>query len=217
MSPHLAIRLDYATTISRAPDVANRVAQVLARPAMALLARVSVREKDRWSKHAPATAETIEQYLTTEANDAVSLDNGRAGELTASAEIESGPNLNVKSPPAVRYNAYIVLPYDPAKLEEVLTAAFDLAIAMNATAGFVALETTYGLAHRVAVGQSIPKARVGYRRNASPNVASVTSRASSSIRTWPASSGERSWQRELVTSSTSPSCAARVRFIASPT
>jgi hypothetical protein len=161
MSSHLAIRLDHGTTISREPDVARRVAQILTRPALAVLARVSARERDRWSKHAPATAETIEQYLTNEANDSVALDNGRDGELTASAEIESGPHLNVKAPPAVRFIAYLVLPYEAARLEEVLTAAFDLATTMRATAGFVAVEPTYGLAHRVAIGQSIPKDRVG--------------------------------------------------------
>ena len=32
---------------------------------------------------------------------------------------------------------------------------------MRATAGFVAVEPTYGLAHRIAIGQSIPKDRVG--------------------------------------------------------
>ncbi len=161
MSPHLAIRLDHGTTISREPDVARLVAQILTRLALAVLARVSAREKDRWSKHAPATAETIEHYLTNEANDSVALDNGRAGELTASAEIESGPHLNVKAPPAVRFIAYLALPYDAAKLEEVLTAVFDLATAIRATAGFVAVEATYGLAHRTAIGQSIPKDRVG--------------------------------------------------------
>lgn len=161
MSSHLAIRLDHGTTISREPDVAHRVAQILTRPALAVLARVSAREKDRWSKHAPATAETIEQYLTNETNDSIALDNGRAGELTASAEIESGPHLNVKAAPAVRFIAHLVLPYDAAKLEEVLTAAFDLATTIRATAGFVAVEPTYGLAHRIAIGQSIPKDRVG--------------------------------------------------------
>jgi hypothetical protein len=161
MSSHLAIRLDHGTTIARAPEVAHRVAQILTRPALAALARVSARQKDRWSKHAPATAETIEKYLTTEANDAVALDNGRAGELTASAEIESGPQLNVKAPPAVRFMTYLVVPYDASTLEDVLTATFDLAAAVRATAGFVAVEPSYGLAHRTAVGQSIPKDRVG--------------------------------------------------------
>jgi hypothetical protein len=68
MSSHLAIRLDHGTTISREPDVARRVAQILTRPALAMLARVSAREKDRWSKNAPATAETVELYLTNETN-----------------------------------------------------------------------------------------------------------------------------------------------------
>jgi hypothetical protein len=67
----------------------------------------------------------------------------------------------VKAPPAVRFIAYLVLPYDAAKLEEVLTAMFDLATAIRATAGFVAVEPTHGLAHRTAIGQSIPKDRVG--------------------------------------------------------
>ncbi len=161
MSSHLAIRLDHGTTISREPDVAHRVAQILTRPALAALSRVSAREKDRWSKHAPATAETVELYLTNETNDSIALDNGRSGELNASAEIESGPHLNAKALRAVRFIAYLVLPYDAAKLEEVLTAAFNLATAIRATAGFVAVEPTYGLAHRTAIGQSIPKDRVG--------------------------------------------------------
>jgi len=158
---HLAIRLDYGNVISQDRDAAHRIADILTRPALATLRRVSARKLDRWSKHSPATAITIEQYLSDESNDAVALDNGRTGELTATAEIQSGPNVRVNGPKATRFMAYLALPFDPPQLEAVLATVFDLAAALRIAAGYVTVEPTYGLAQRAAVGHSVPKERSG--------------------------------------------------------
>ncbi len=161
MSMHIAIRLDHGTTIARSPEVARRIAAAITRPELSILSRVSARKLDRWSKHTPATPESIERYLLDLENDSVALDNGRAGELTATAEIESGINANLKASPLVRYMAYIAVPLESAQFEGVLGAAFDVATAVSATAGFVTTEPTYGLAHRTAIGHSIPMERPG--------------------------------------------------------
>lgn len=161
MAAHLAIRFDYGSVISQDRDVAHRVAELVTRPPLAMLHRVSARKLDRRSKHAPATPATIAQYLSDTSNDAVSLDNGRAGELTATAEIESGANANVKSPAATRFIAYLAIQLDASQTEAVLAVVFDLAAALRIAAGFVTVEPTYGLAHRAAVGHSIPRERSG--------------------------------------------------------
>ena len=134
------------------------MAETLVWPELAILSPVSARRLDRWSKHAPAT---VASYLGDEKNDSVSLDNGRAGELTASAEIETGTRINVGSPPATRFMAYLALPLDMNGLEGVLDATLALAAKLSVSTGFVTVEPTYGLAHRTAVGHSIVKERSG--------------------------------------------------------
>jgi len=161
MSMHLAIRLDHGTVIANEPAIAHRVAESVLRPALSIFTRLSGRKLDRWSKHAPATVATLETYLRDAQNDSVALDNGRAGKLTATAGIESGPDLNAKSPPASRFMTYFALPFEPDQFEDVLSAMFEVAVAVRVAAGFIAIESSYGHAHRTAVGHSIPNPRAG--------------------------------------------------------
>jgi hypothetical protein len=63
--------------------------------------------------------------------------------------------------PETRYSAVIALPLVAAALEAVIGSACDLAAALSAATGFIALEPRYGLAHSAALGGSRPKERVG--------------------------------------------------------
>ncbi len=157
----LALRLDYGDALVGSPSAARAVAEVLVRPCFAALNRLSARHKDRWSKHTKPSVEIIVAYLTDPANDAISMDNKRGAELVAGAEIDNGisrPNAPV---PQTRLAAYVAVPFVAAELDAYVASACDLAAALRATAGFVALEPSFGLAHRVAVGGSWPKERPG--------------------------------------------------------
>ena len=81
--------------------------------------------------------------------------------MTATAEVASGHNINLKSPTATRFMTYLALPFEPPQLEGVLAAACELAATFGVVAGFVSAEPSYGLAHRAAIGHSIPKERTG--------------------------------------------------------
>lgn len=157
----LALRLDYGEAPVSSPSVARAVAEVLVRPCFAELNRLSARSKDRWSKHTKPSVELIAAYLTDPANDAISMDTKRGAELVAGAEIDNGisrPNAPV---PQTRLAAYVAVPFVAAELDAYVASACDLAAALRAAAGFVALEPSFGLAHRVAVGGSRPKERLG--------------------------------------------------------
>lgn len=160
-TPSLAVRLDYGTPLVGSPDSARAVADVLVRPCFRELNRLSARRKDRWSKHAEPSAQTIAEYLTDASNDAISLDTRRGQELVASAEIENGVGREAAPVSATRLQAYLAIPYAASDLEAVLSGICDLASALGAAAGFVALEPDYGHAHRAAVSASRPKERTG--------------------------------------------------------
>lgn len=161
MAVHLAIRLDYGIVVSQAQETAKRVAEILTRPELGVLRRVSARKLDRWTKHSPATAATIEQYLSDPSNDSATLDNGRSGDLTATAEVESGAHVRTSGPAATRFMTYLAMPYQADQLAEVLAATLDLAAALRIASGFVTVEPTYSLAQRAAIGHSIPRPRTG--------------------------------------------------------
>jgi hypothetical protein len=159
-----AIAFDYGgdTPLCRRPDRAARVAEIVSRACLAgHLRRVCAYRGERWGEHARVNPDAIQRVLMDERNEAASFDSGRRGELTASAEIQSGPMIRPKGPPATRYAAYVVVPYVAEQLGEVISSVGDLAVALDAAAGFVALEPGHGLAHRVATGGSWPKPRVG--------------------------------------------------------
>ncbi|HEY0252304.1 MAG TPA: hypothetical protein VGC41_12305, partial [Kofleriaceae bacterium] len=147
MSNTFSIRFDFAC-----PPDARRVAEVLARPSFRSLDRISGRVRDRWSDHVPSNAETIASYLANGTYDAVSLDS-KGAELVASAEIET--SLRNRNESLTAMLGYVVLPN--ANIDDVCA----LAVALDVSAGFIALEPSYGQAHRLAVGASRPKERDG--------------------------------------------------------
>ncbi|MEO7732414.1 MAG: hypothetical protein ABIY55_15705 [Kofleriaceae bacterium] len=155
------MRLDYGDALVGMPRASRAVAEVLVRPCFVELSCLSARRKDRWSKHAKPSVELISAYLADASNDAISLDTKRGGELVAGAELDNGVGRPDAPVLATRLAAYVVVPFVAAQLAEVVAGVCDLAAVLHAAAGFIALEPSYGLAHRVAVGGSRPKERVG--------------------------------------------------------
>ncbi|TMQ12954.1 MAG: hypothetical protein E6J91_19925 [Deltaproteobacteria bacterium] len=160
-SPSLAIRLDYGAGVAGEPRAAREIAEILMRPCFAALSRLSARRKDRWSKHAKPSVESIATYLADATNDAISMDTKRGQDLVASAEVENGVGRDAAPIVATRLQAYAAIPYVAESLEAVVTGVRDLASALGAAAGFISLEPSYGLAHRAAVAASRPKERTG--------------------------------------------------------
>jgi hypothetical protein len=159
----LAIRFDYGgAALCEKSAAARRVADILVEPCFSgCLRRVSAKRLDRWVGHKRASATAIAETLLDRRNEAASLDNGRSGELIASAEIDCGPMVRPKGPPLSRYMAALVVPLVSAQRDELTRAVCDLAIALDVAAGFVALDSRYGLAHRIALGGARPLERVG--------------------------------------------------------
>ncbi len=161
MSATLSLRLDYGRALLGDEPGAREVAEILARPCLAALERVSGRCKNRWSRHAPASAETIRTYLLDERFDAVSFDTRRGAELVASAEIETTPWLQRSVSPAIRLQSYLVIPYVDRELDALLAGACALAAALRTGAGFLALEPDYRSSRRAVLGSFRPKSRDG--------------------------------------------------------
>jgi hypothetical protein len=157
----LAIRLDFGQRLIEKRSVSTTVAEVLARPCFAVLDRLSGRRKDRWSKHVKPSSDAIAGYLSDPKLDAAALDNKRGKDPVASAEVENGVGRDNDAASPTRYRATAVLPYVATALEEVVTSACDLGAALDAAAGYIALEASYGLAHEVALGGFRPRERVG--------------------------------------------------------
>ena len=161
MTQTLAIRIEHGVRLAETPAAARSLAAILIRPCFAELARLSGRNKDRWSRQRKPDADAIVTYLLDASLDAIALDTPRSGDLVASAEIENGSRVRDMAPPETRHSIVIALPLVPVELDAVIRSICELAGVVHAAAGFVALEPTYGLAHRVAVGGSRPKERPG--------------------------------------------------------
>lgn len=154
-----AIRLDFGLSLRDGPAAARKVGEILARPCFASLDRVSGRWKARRHKHAKLSADTITAYLLEPKYDAVSLDN-RGKELLASGEVENGYRNRTTEPAATRFFAFLAIPFDDAHVAATLQGVRDLAAAIEAGAGFVALGPNHGLASDVA-HEGLPKAHPG--------------------------------------------------------
>jgi hypothetical protein len=161
VTPSLAIRLDFGLRLVETPAAARAVAEVLVRPCFAELERLSGRRKDRWSRHGKPSVDAIVSYLTDPSLNAVAFDTKRNRELVASGEVENGVGNRGAVVPALRSIAYLVIPLVPAELKAVVAGVCDLAAALHAAAGFIALDARHGLAHEVALGGFRPRERVG--------------------------------------------------------
>lgn len=161
--PSLAIRLDYGgDALCNREAAVDRVAEIVSRPIIAnVLTRISCLRSDRNLAYTRTSRESIRSALTDPTNEAASFDSGRNGELIASAQIQSGTMVRPGGPPATRFMAYFVLPYVATQLEAILQVVVELASALEAAAGFIAIEASYSSAHEVALGGRRPRGRLG--------------------------------------------------------
>jgi len=138
--PTIAIRLDHPRVRL---DAIHRIADILSRPCFACLERIGTRRRERIRQLAPASPERIAKYATHRGNDAVVFDGGAP--LVASAELELGRG-------AARTFIAIPLGDRSDAFDDLIRATIDLAVALQATAGFVATEPDHAAARGVAVG-----------------------------------------------------------------
>lgn len=161
MTPSLAIRIEHGLRLIESPAAAKAVAEILVRPCFSELARLSGRHKDRWSRHTKPTADAVLGYLTDSSFDAAAFDTPRGREIAASAEVENGVRVREMAVPQTRYSIVVAMPLVATELTLVVDSVCELAAAVHAAAGYIALEPRYGLAHKVAIPGSRPHERVG--------------------------------------------------------
>src|SRR6266498_3930657 len=115
---HVNHRLDPG---EKADDAVAKV-EILDRPPFVSLSRVAVNAKDRDKKHQPKAAAHVTACLLDDASDAAVLDNGRSGELVATASISTGRRIKKYDEPKPFLYSYVVLPYERAQREDLLLA-----------------------------------------------------------------------------------------------
>jgi hypothetical protein len=150
----LALHLDHRLAPGEDAALANAVAEILARPCFGALTRVAINVKDRDKQHQPKTASAITESLLAPDSDAAVLDNGRKGDLIASARIWTGRHIKTYDDPKPFLKSNVVVPYDPAAREACVDAFADLASALQAVAGYVAVEKNYDRAHAAALSEA---------------------------------------------------------------
>ena len=158
MPPTLAIQIEHAVRPMTWPVKA--IAEILARPCFAPLARASYRRKDRWSGHQKASLDVMASYLADPDNHDLGLDNGRSGDLSASATITTGVLQRTWMPGPALLLSHVLVPHEAALTADRINAACELFDALEAVSGAITVEPDYDLAQRFALGGN-PKPRVG--------------------------------------------------------
>jgi hypothetical protein len=144
MEPYLAFTVSYRSHVGTDRAQAERIGEILVRPCFHGLTRVATWVKERDKNHAPKTAAAIAAALLAPDSDGAILDSGRGKQLVAVATIRTERYVPTKP----LREADVVIPYDPAYREEVMDAFAALAGALDAVAGFVAVEANWTNAER---------------------------------------------------------------------
>lgn len=152
------VRLDFGVSLIKEPDRVPRVAEILMRPCFVGLRRISARHIDRWSRYAKPSAELMASYLIDPTNEALSFDSGR-GELVATGQIQNG----VSPPREPRHRAFTMYAALPVveDIDGFVLAICELANAIDANTGFVAVEESHARAEEVVLGRRLPRKRSG--------------------------------------------------------
>lgn len=161
-NPYLAARIEYGGgIIPNLPTVARDVATILMRPCFAAAGQLSAWRSERLVLPAKPTAERIVGYLSHPANEGIVL--GAPG--NPCVEILNGNERARDRLRATSLRAYVVFPLEQKTQEELLRSVCDLARALRAAAGFVAIENRYHQAFQLAVPGSIrPRAGLSEQR-----------------------------------------------------
>ncbi len=147
----LALRLDHYLHPRDDRAAALEVGRILALPCFGALKRMFRRKGDRDSGHGVKSGDEIARVLGDPDIDAVAFDSGRTGELVATAEVSTGRHVQTYDEPKPPLSSHIVLPYVPDDLDAVLDAYVKLGEALQADAGYIAVEPNYGLGHAAAL------------------------------------------------------------------
>jgi hypothetical protein len=150
----LALHIDHKLAPGFDPRIAAKAGEILSRPCFVQLSRVAIHAKNRDLKHQPKTSASIEASLCASDADAAVLDSGRSSDLVASARIWSGRHIEGYDDPKPLLASYVIVPYAAAQRDALLDAFVDLATALQALAGYVAVERDYEHAHRAALSQA---------------------------------------------------------------
>lgn len=153
----LAVHYDFSAILVDDARRRRRVAELLMSPCFDRLARVSAQRGDRWVDYAPKSVDAIDSILADRRNSELSLDNGRRGEMVASAAMKNGAREGLGEPP---HKAYLAFP-TPVDLEGATVALLALADALDAGAGFIACEPNYDAGQNVALEGGKPRLRPG--------------------------------------------------------
>ncbi|HEY4244024.1 MAG TPA: hypothetical protein VGM88_29630 [Kofleriaceae bacterium] len=147
----LAFHIDHRLEPGRDANIAAAVGEILARPCFAILSRAAIHVKDRDKQHQLKTAESVAACLLEPDSDAVVCDNGRRGELVASAEIWTGRHTANYADPKPLLASSLIIPYEPAHLSEVVESFVALVATLQGVAGYATIEDDYSRAHKAAL------------------------------------------------------------------
>ncbi len=156
----LVLHIDHRVAPCSDAGCAVAVAEILARPCFDALSRVAINVKHRDRAHHAKTAEAIADALLATDSDAAVLDNGRVGELVASARIWTGRHIATYADPKPFLASYVVVPYDPMRRDALVDGFVELVTALSAVAGYATLERDFARGRDAALSTAPPQAEV---------------------------------------------------------
>lgn len=161
MTPTLAIHLKFGRHLVDDPVIASAVAEIVSRPCFRVFDRLAGRVHGKLAHPSEPTVLGIARHLVNSFYDAAYLDAKEERELLAMCEIENGTRIRELMPSSIRYAVKIAMPFVADDLNEVVSAACDLAVCLQAGVGYITLEPLFSLAHQVARGDVRPRERPG--------------------------------------------------------
>src|SRR5688572_16521518 len=152
-TPVLGLHLDHRVAPGEEPRRAAAIAELLDRPCFAALTRVAAQSRARDPQYQPKQRAATCDSLLDRAAEAVALDCGRRGAPVATARIRTGA-LEAAGVAGPFLTSTIAIPADPAHTRALLDAFVELAVLLQAVAGYVAVEPDHDRAHRAALAQA---------------------------------------------------------------
>lgn len=169
-TPVLALHLDHRVAPGEHAALAGAIAEIFERPCFAPLARVAAQRQGRDPQYQPKDRAAIAAALLDPGAIAVVLEDERRDPPAATARICTGRQreaLYAASEPRPLLASTVVVPAERAHAPALLDAFVDLTAALEAVAGFVAVEPDHDRARGAALGQGPSRGHVRghYRRS----------------------------------------------------
>jgi hypothetical protein len=154
VSPALSVRLDYARSIEMDARGA-RIVEILGVPSLGL-SRIAASTQKEKTKYEPATPQRLTELIACGDYFDLSLESA-SKELENRVSLALQPRIYDQAASPLTCSMAILLHQD----QPLIKLLAQLADALGASAGFVAIEPTPSLAYKLAVGSSIPSRRDG--------------------------------------------------------